>query len=57
MIKLFYGRLLDVLPTLEERHAIVTGKALKLKQPVILELNDRKLVANYNEEKVEEEDD
>lgn len=48
---------MDVLPTLEERHAIVTGKALKLKQPVILELNDRKLVANYNEEKVEEEDD
>lgn len=37
----------NVLPTLEERHAVVTGKALKLKQPVILELNDRKLVADY----------
>lgn len=44
----------NVLPTLEERHAVVTGKALKLKQPVILELNDRKLVANYNEENEEE---
>jgi hypothetical protein len=40
----------NVLPTLEERHAVVTGKALKLKQPVILELNHRKLVADYNEE-------
>lgn len=30
----------DVLPTLEERHAIAVGKAMKLKQPVILELND-----------------
>lgn len=37
----------NVLPTLEERHAVVTGKALKLKQPVIIELNDRKLVADY----------
>jgi len=37
----------NVLPTLEERHAVVTGKALKLKQPVIMELNDRKLVADY----------
>jgi uncharacterized protein len=37
----------NVLPTLEERHAVVTGKALKLKQPVILELNKRKLVAAY----------
>jgi uncharacterized protein len=37
----------NVLPTLEERHAVVTGKALKLKQPVILELNHRKLVADY----------
>ena len=32
----------NVLPTLEERHAIVIGKAMKLKQPVILELNDMK---------------
>ena len=31
----------NVLPTLEERQAIVTGKALKLKQPVILRLNNR----------------
>lgn len=37
----------NVLPTLEERHAVVTGKALKLKQPVILELNKRKLIAAY----------
>ncbi len=32
----------NTLPTLEERHAISMGKALKLKQPVILLLNDRK---------------
>lgn len=32
----------NTLPTLEERHAIVVGKALKLKQPVIIELNDKK---------------
>lgn len=31
----------NALPTLEERHAVVVGKALSLKQPVILELNDR----------------
>lgn len=30
----------NLLPTLEERHCIAIGKALKLKQPVILELND-----------------
>lgn len=30
----------NVLPTLEERHAIGVGKALKLKQPVIIQLND-----------------
>ena len=29
----------NLLPTLEERHCIAIGKALKLKQPVILELN------------------
>lgn len=34
----------NVLPTLEERHAVVIGKALKLKQPVILRLNDREKV-------------
>lgn len=31
----------NTLPTLEERHAIVVGKALKLKQPVIVELHDK----------------
>lgn len=30
----------NVLPTLEERHCVVIGKALKLKQPVIIELNN-----------------
>ncbi len=30
----------NVLPTLEERHCIAVGKAMKLKQPIILELND-----------------
>jgi hypothetical protein len=34
----------NLLPTLEERHAVVIGKALKLKQPVIIELNDRDLL-------------
>lgn len=32
----------DTLATLEERHAIGIGKGLKLKQPVIIQLNDRK---------------
>lgn len=32
----------NTLPTLEERHAIVVGKALKLKQPVIIKLNEQK---------------
>ena len=32
----------STLPTLEERHAIVTGKALGLKQPVVIQLNDKK---------------
>ncbi|WP_299362148.1 DUF87 domain-containing protein [Winogradskyella sp.] len=36
----------NILPTLEERHAIAVGKALKLKQPVIIELNDMKRVTN-----------
>jgi len=31
----------NTLPTLEERHAIVVGKALKLKQPVIIRLNEK----------------
>ena len=30
----------NTLPTLEERHAIVTGKAMRLKQPIIIRLND-----------------
>ncbi len=30
----------NTLPTLEERHAIAVGKALKLRQPVIVKLND-----------------
>jgi len=30
----------NLLPTLEERHCVAIGKALKLKQPVILQLND-----------------
>lgn len=30
----------NVLPTLEERHCIAIGKALRLKQPIILELNN-----------------
>ncbi len=34
----------NTLPTLEERHAIVVGKALKLKQPVIIELNDMDII-------------
>lgn len=31
----------NTLPTLEERHAIAVGKALKLKQPVIIRLNEK----------------
>jgi DNA helicase HerA-like ATPase len=31
----------NALPILEERHAVVVGKALSLKQPVILQLNNR----------------
>lgn len=36
----------DTLPTLEERHAIAIGKGLKLKQPVIIRLNERENVIN-----------
>ena len=32
----------EVLPTLEERHAVVIGKGIGLKQPVIIQLNDAK---------------
>lgn len=38
----------DTLPTLEERHAIAIGKALKLKQPVIIQLNDMKYLLKKN---------
>ncbi|MFZ2072298.1 MAG: hypothetical protein WAV10_01285, partial [Minisyncoccia bacterium] len=31
----------DTLATLEERHTIAIGKGLKLKQPVILQLNQK----------------
>jgi hypothetical protein len=31
----------NTLPTLEERHAIAIGKGLRLRQPVIVQLNDR----------------
>ena len=31
----------STLPTLEDRHAIAVGKALKLKQPVIIKLNNK----------------
>lgn len=31
----------NLLATLEERHCVAIGKALKLKQPIILELNER----------------
>jgi hypothetical protein len=34
----------DTLATLEERHAIAIGKGLRLKQPVIIQLNDQKNV-------------
>lgn len=37
----------NTLPTLEERHAIVVGKALKLKQPVIVRLNERSDIISY----------
>lgn len=38
----------NLLPTLEERHCIAIGKALKLKQPVIIELNDMKHIIIEN---------
>lgn len=38
----------NVLPTLEERHSVVVGKALKLKQPIILQLNDKKFFDKNN---------
>lgn len=44
----------NLLPTLEERYAVVIGKALKLKQPVIIELNDRDLIIKKDEKPKEE---
>src|SRR5690606_2927413 len=35
------GDYANTLPTLEERHAVAIGKGLRLKQPVIVRLNDR----------------
>lgn len=40
----------NTLPTLEERHAIVVGKALKLKQPVIVKLNDKDTIITQDVE-------
>jgi hypothetical protein len=39
----------DALPTLEERHAVVIGKGIGLKQPVILQLNDMKYLQQESE--------
>jgi len=39
----------SALPSLEERHAIAIGKGLKLKQPVIIQLNDRQHVTTTNQ--------
>lgn len=36
----------NTLPTLEERQAIAVGKAMKLKQPIIIQLNDMKYLIN-----------
>lgn len=36
----------NTLPTLKERHAIAVGKALKLKQPIIIQLNNMEYVVN-----------
>ncbi|MDR3049416.1 MAG: DUF87 domain-containing protein [Elusimicrobiota bacterium] len=41
----------SLLPTLEERHAIVVGKALKLRLPIMIKLNDKDSVQlQINEE-------
>ena len=46
----------NILPTLEERHAVVIGKGIGLKQPVILQLNDMKYLQHEEEENVSGED-
>lgn len=41
----YFGRdYSDILPTLEERWAVTVGRGLKLKQPVIIELNNKDFV-------------
>lgn len=40
----------NLLATLEERHCVAIGKALKLKQPIILELNDMNDIIIKDEE-------
>lgn len=40
----------NLLATLEERHCVAIGKALKLKQPIILELNDMNDIITKDEQ-------
>ncbi|MFZ2593616.1 MAG: ATP-binding protein [Minisyncoccia bacterium] len=44
----------NILPTLDDRHAIIIGKALKLKQPVIAKLNERELLFLDKEDSTDE---
>lgn len=46
----------NILPILEERHAVVIGKGIGLKQPVILQLNDMKYLQHEEEENASGED-
>ncbi len=46
----------NILPTLEERHAVVIGKGIGLKQPIILQLNDMKYL-QHEDGKIEENKD
>ncbi|MCR5430430.1 MAG: DUF87 domain-containing protein [Eubacterium sp.] len=43
----------EALPTLEERHAIVMGKGIGLKQPINIELNDMKYLIEKEEDETE----
>jgi hypothetical protein len=36
----------STLPNLEERHALITGKGLNVKKPIIIELNNKRYVAD-----------
>ncbi|MBW8241419.1 DUF87 domain-containing protein [Muricauda oceani] len=45
----------NTLPTLEERQSIAVGKALKLKQPIIIQLNDMKYIMKNQEQEQQEE--